>query len=337
MAAPNIVDLADSVARELDADVFLLTGDITRACSQEVERTCTARNKRQNVVLMLVTPGGDPDAAYRIGRTFQRCYKKVYTFIPGWCKSAGTLIVLASSTVFIGELGELGPLDMQLAKKDEIDETASGLLVDATMKQLETLASKMFINVLTAIRRETGITTKMAAELSVKMVIGLLDPVFAQIEPMKIGENARAMNVTLAYGRRLALDSKALQTTQGLDFLVSTYPDHGFVIDRREASIIFRDAREPTQTLSALADALGNKALHPPRIGSDGGKEFLSTELLRNGKDAVYEQKASSASSKRGAARRKGSRSERKRAGGPAPGGTSRAAPRPNGGAPSGR
>jgi len=254
---------ACAVAEELDADVILYNGEITQGDWLSFREECMRNKRRINALFILVSPGGDPDAAYKIARILQSTYKRVSVFIPGWCKSAGTLIAIASSTLYISDTGELGPLDIQLAKQDELDEMASGLLLDATMKTLEQTASRMFISMLKTIRRETGISTRLASRLSADMVIGLLDPVFGQVEPMKIGEIARAMNITRAYGFRLAQSSKSLSDPQMLDFLINAYPDHGFVIDREEAKFIFKDVREPTASLSQLALTMGDMALVP--------------------------------------------------------------------------
>ena len=275
---PDIKAAADAVVAEITGDVFFLSGEITREKSGQIEVKLAARRRRETALLVLVTQGGDPDAAYRIGRAFQFYYRNVICFIPGWCKSAGTLITLAASTLYVGDLGELGPLDIQIPKQDELDEAASGLLIDSTMKTLETTASKMFINILRGIRRDTGVTTKMAAELSAKMVVGLMGPIFGQVEPMRIGENARAMNITRAYGARLNVVSKSLPDLGNLDFLVSAYPDHGFVIDRKEAKNIYRDVQEPSPAMVTLAGRLGSRALYPPFGRGQGEADYLSTE-----------------------------------------------------------
>lgn len=107
--------------------------------------------------------------------------------------------------------------------------------------------------------------------------------IFAQVEPMKIGENTRAMNITMGYGRRLVMASKTLLGPHGLDYLVSTYPDHGFVIDRTEAAVIFKDVRAPIDALTTLAELLGDRALYPPGTGAAGEKTFISSELPKSG------------------------------------------------------
>ena len=63
-----MVRLADAVAADLDADVMLYNGEIWRPMDGQVIHACSTRQRRRNVLLILVTMGGDADAAYRIAR-----------------------------------------------------------------------------------------------------------------------------------------------------------------------------------------------------------------------------------------------------------------------------
>ena len=185
---------AQEVSLALSSDVLFFNGEVSQASCHKLIRAGSKRARMDNVFLVLVTPGGDPDAAYKIGRSLQARYKRISVYIPGWCKSAGTLIAIAAHELYVGDHGELGPLDIQLAKADEILEMGSGLAVDAAMKTLEATASKMFLNILLSIRRDTQgmITTRTASDIASTMVSRLLEPIYRQIDPMKIGENSRA-------------------------------------------------------------------------------------------------------------------------------------------------
>jgi hypothetical protein len=276
---------ANKLATAMDADVLFYNGEINfRSSGRFIDLIC-ARTRRKRLILILVTPGGEPDAAFKIGRAMQAKFDDIVLLVPGWCKSAGTLIALSANAIFIGDRGELGPLDIQIAKSDEILEMGSGLTVDSAMKSLETTAAKMFLNLLITIRRDTGgsITTRTAAEIASTMVVKLLDPIYRQIDPMKIGENSRAMNITKSYGTRLSIKSGILKGQQSLDFLVSAYPDHGFVIDRTEAKLLFSKVMEPTQEMLGLIDALKEAALTNVKISADGSPSiaFLSSENVK--------------------------------------------------------
>ena len=131
-----------------------------------------------------------------------------------------------------------------------------------------------------SVRRDTGgqISTRTAADLATRMVTGLLEPIYRQIDPIKIGENTRAMNITRGYGSRLNIHSRNLRSPQSLEYLVSSYPDHSFVIDRKEAEAHFIRVAEPNDAFRSLADAMGEDSVIP--MNRDGLPliRFLSKE-----------------------------------------------------------
>jgi hypothetical protein len=96
-----------------------------------------------------------------------------------------------------------------------------------------------------------GLSTKVAADISVKLVQGIFNPIAAQIEPLRLAEMQRATAITLSYGERLSSTGKNVQQ-YGLEVLVAGYPSHGFVIDRKEARTIFTTVASPTKALSGL-------------------------------------------------------------------------------------
>jgi ClpP class serine protease len=88
-------------------------------------------------LLFMATHGGDPSAAYRIARAIQHAYKtreqdptkrgQFSIAVDTVCKSAGTLICLGATQLFMTDDAELGPIDVQLRKPEEIGERTSGL------------------------------------------------------------------------------------------------------------------------------------------------------------------------------------------------------------------
>ena len=107
------MDLVKSVS-EVEAagfEAFPCADPVSYEGFQSVIRG-TPDKKRKNVLVLLVTLGGDADSAFRIVRFLRRSYDKVTVFVPSLCKSAGTLICLGAYEVVIPEAGELGPLDV---------------------------------------------------------------------------------------------------------------------------------------------------------------------------------------------------------------------------------
>ena len=89
------------------------------------------------------------------------------------------------------------------------------------------------------------------------------------------------MSIGSAYGQRLLRDGKNILTTD-LQRLITDYPYHGFVIDRQEASALFRVVREPTEEELRLLEFLESQdILEAPEEQLDRGQtwlSFLSTE-----------------------------------------------------------
>jgi ClpP class serine protease len=124
----------------------------------------------QNLKAILVTTGGDANAAFRIARCLQQKYAEFNLFTPGWCKSAGTLIASGAHKIYMGDLGELGPLDIQISRKDEIWAQSSILNVDAAVKTLEATAKKMFFDYLYEIKQyNRAVTYRTAADIAVEL------------------------------------------------------------------------------------------------------------------------------------------------------------------------
>lgn len=232
-------------------DNYVYIGSINRTGYQKLTKEIESRdNRKSKTMLLLVTSGGDPDAGYRIGRALQHYYpSNVSLFIPSYCKSAGTLTAIAANHLYIGNHGELGPLDIQLLKMDELGARSSGLDIFKTLEQLENRIGPAFVRALSDIRESTGISTKMAADMASNLVNSIFSPIASQIDPLKMGEHQRATAVAMEYGQRLNALSQNLKNESYINKLISQYPSHSFVIDRKEATEIFKSVSKPALSL----------------------------------------------------------------------------------------
>jgi hypothetical protein len=250
----------DAFANELDIDVVVYFGDITAAESRWLVTECHKRRLRKNVLLILSTYGGDPNAAYRIGRTLQEAYNTVprqhdpkakagatsvqkpmgefWICIDGVCKSAGTIICLGASHLIMSEHAELGPIDIQLRKQDEIGERTSGLTPIQAVNFLENQSVVLFKRHFKELREsdDLGFSSKMASDIATRLSVGLLEPIYQQIDPIRLAEVDRSLQISKEYGDRLKTDN----VKEGaINKLIAGYPSHGFVIDRKEARDLF--------------------------------------------------------------------------------------------------
>ena len=247
--ATNKIGLAaESVADALDADILAYVGYLMEPDDETIISHCRRRvRKRKNLLMILSTPGGSADAAYRIARTIQQAYKtkddditkrgEFILYVHDFCKSAGTLVALGASRLIMSQRAHLGPIDVQLLKEEEVGERRSGL---ATRQALETLsmeAGGAFSRLFRYMRFDprTQLTTKTAGELAAKMTVGIMEPIYAQLDPIRLGEVERFVRISQEYGERLRGPNVKKNT---IDKLVSGYPSHEFVIDREEASAL---------------------------------------------------------------------------------------------------
>ena len=116
----TVEQVVSSVAEQLDADVIHYNGPVQRHADTQLIQECITRRRRKNILLLLVTTGGDADPAYRIARCLQTKYERFFLYVSGYCKSAGTLVATGAHELVISDHGELGPLDVQMSKKDEL-------------------------------------------------------------------------------------------------------------------------------------------------------------------------------------------------------------------------
>lgn len=276
-------NIFNEVSEALSADVLICNSGIERDLDEEIIKMCYGRRRRKNIALILVTEGGSPDAAYRIARTLQCLYERFYCVISGYCKSAGTLLALGANELIFGHHGELGPLDIQMAKKDELMESESGLTVMTALTALHEKAMLAFEHFFLETTFHSGgrISVRTASQIATELTKALFGPISSQIDPIHVGEAWRSMTIAKAYGERLMKKGQNF-TPDKLDELISQYPSHGFVIDRLEAEKIFKHVREADSAEQSLLELLGIMAISPSSIQF---VRFLSKELPEETKE----------------------------------------------------
>jgi hypothetical protein len=250
----TILDLSE----KHQADIILFDADIEKP-QDELLFECCNQPAYENVLLFLTTAGGNPDVAYRIARYLQKKYRKFTVYVDTYCKSAGTLITLGADEVIMSDRAELGPLDVQLLKPDELGERDSGLDLIHALERLKETSYEVFEEFFWTLWREGGgqISTKSALDIATHVTSGLLSPIYHQIEPMKLGQFYRAMEIAEEYGSRL--NSRGNLKANALHLLIYDYPSHSFVIDRSEAQqFLFESVREPDEQEMQVAMEIRN-------------------------------------------------------------------------------
>lgn len=258
------------VSDHYKSDIVLYIGPIERPYDDLFITKVKSWKKLDNVILILTTYGGDPHAAYRMARCLQEQYAtlvpdgigipsqenakgKFRLFVDTRCKSAGTILAVGASCLMFSDYGEIGPIDVQVRKGEEVGERSSVLTPRHAMESLQTLALHHFEYVFKELRfsEDLAFSTKLAADIAKAMSVGLFDPIYAQIDPMRVGEYDRAMRIASEYATRLG---KGNLKDGALDKLVTGYPAHGFVIDRKEAKDLFKEVEKPSDDLLTIGE-----------------------------------------------------------------------------------
>jgi len=70
--------------------------------------------------LILETPGGYAEVAEDIVRLLRSKYDDIAVIIPGWAKSAGTILAMAADEILMESVSGLGPIDAQLTWQGKV-------------------------------------------------------------------------------------------------------------------------------------------------------------------------------------------------------------------------
>ncbi|MGI4801438.1 MAG: SDH family Clp fold serine proteinase [Janthinobacterium lividum] len=261
----NPFEIFDAVSDELDADVLYMNCGISGGLDTLLIKAVKKGKVRKNVLLILITNGGNPDVAFKIARCLQNNYEKFSIFIPGWCKSAGTLIAVGAHTIYFSDHGELGPLDIQMGKKDELDGYVSGLDLDYGIRNLGVSAFSMFEHFMPQTIRKSNnrVTFKTSAEIAASLTQAYISKFTEQVSPLSVGETVRMMTIAREYGERLDGKYENVASEMALVQLVSGYSSHSFVIDFQEASGLFKRVEWATPALQRLEKVIGTDFLFP--------------------------------------------------------------------------
>lgn len=232
-------DAMGAAIARLDADVFLHSGALEPPHADILIRLAS-RPRRRNAYLFLATYGGLARTAYRMARCLRHAYEHFTVVVSGPCKSAGTLLVIGADRIAMAGGAELGPLDVQLLKDDELLAFQSGLIPDYSFAKLRREARDAFREFFMNLKFGGRMTTLTAADTAAKLTTGLFAPIFGQIDPLRIGEVKMAQLIAHKYAETLVSDAKRANIeTSGITQLLSGYPSHDYVIDRTEAAGLF--------------------------------------------------------------------------------------------------
>ena len=296
----HLLPQLEPLEKKYDADVFIHNGYILdespEKIKSEISETKSLPNSRKNALLILTTLGGYAEPAYLIANIFQRKYDKFYVYIPNYCKSAGTLLCLGANKLIMDEFAEIGPLDVQLPSRKYVDSFRSGAQYIYTLKNLSTEVCKLYLEVVEEITEsdQNKISAESVREIAKNLTIGIMQPIFAQIDPHELGSDFRDLSNAVHYGHRLSALSDNLKE-ETIAQLVTGYPSHNFVINLNETDSLFKnvdvgndDFRIFVQNISEYLSSDKKVEDYENRNANDFVQTFSLTFELRN---VIYPKK----------------------------------------------
>lgn len=262
----NLTEFTDPLIDTMDVDIdfWVLRGQI-------IWRNDSLQNQLQRIneeatskkaILYLNSPGGIPDDVYRIGRAFQNTYEDFFIYVLEQAKSAATLLSISADELLMDNYSELGPLDIQIQKRDEIADRSSALDLMNALDYLDERSYDSYEDFIEKLntKKKGNISLTTAMEYSSDVIPELYGRIYEKIEPMRLGKIQRSQNVALEYGKKLADVSENIDD-QGIVDLVFGYPSHTFVIDRKEAKDLFHLVNKPSE-FESINDIDGVKLKH---------------------------------------------------------------------------
>ena len=194
----------------------------------------------KEIDFIIQSPGGLADDAYRIIRTLRKNFEIVNIIIPFWAKSASTLLSFGGTKIVMDEFGEFGPLDAQVAKSREDSpeyDRESALNDEHSLSRIETRFKEMFESMYVRLyeHKRINIPKNTLSEQLLGNLSNFYEPLLKQIDPYKLGEKRRILDIGAQYARRVLTQYhptlENIKIRELVDFLINGCPDHGYIID----------------------------------------------------------------------------------------------------------
>lgn len=232
-------------------DLLLINSPVFYGFANQLREVLKSQqNKSKNLKVIIKSPGGSPDEAYRAMKSLLSSYDSV-VMIPLWAKSAATLMALGATQVIMCDYSELGPIDTQVRKESENDIEASydpAIMSQESLKLIMEMASQNFFDMYSKSveNPQIRISRKQLAESLLSYSARIVSPILDKIDPYELGKMLRYANMSFQYATKMILSHDRNPETRSQlaelgHFLAFGCTDHGIVID-------YDDVREFVKT-----------------------------------------------------------------------------------------
>lgn len=208
------------------------------------------------IALLIDSPGGQARSAFQLGSYLRRRCGYYVALVSRYAKSAATLLTLGAREIVVGEFGELGPLDAQVADPER-EEMGSALNEVSALQRLTAVSLESVDQVMMFLLVRTGKRIDTLLPHITRFVAESLRPLYEKIDTVHYTQTSRILKVAEEYATRLLLPYRSpVEAARIARHLIEHYPAHDYVIDREEALANGLPVVAPSPDVAAAFDAL---------------------------------------------------------------------------------
>lgn len=237
-------------------------GAIAQCCLTRFGYPAGPPESDETIDVILDTLGGPLDSAFKSVLFLSRFTRRLRVFVPRRAKSAGTLIAIGASELYMSAFGELGPLDTQIRDPRNPTDRVSALDCYQSVDYVRAFGLSTLGKALWTLATETQTQIPLAqlVNTSANFSIGSVTPILSQVNTLDFGGWGRTLKIGEMYAQSLLArvgysqkDADAIASQ-----LVYGYTHHPFPIDLDEASRIGLHPQPMTREQYDLAQDLLN-------------------------------------------------------------------------------
>ncbi len=281
----EVKKLLQDLATKRSRPVLCFLEDLETEAVDYVRRNIAPLLKSSNELSVLLdSPGGYIEDTYRIILALRQYVDDIEVLVPHWAKSAATFFCLSANTIYMGQHGELGPLDPQRLDPRGGKRRISSLESFKALDQLLRYSFDSLLGTVNVLSNTLKMDIPHSLENSQSLFASIVQPLYSQVDPHELGNAGSSLANSEEYAKRVMKrwgysDKKDEYIWQIARQLTWDYPTHGFVIDLFEAQQVGLNARE----LEPESDALCWQILD--KVDKYIGVEFLPSQDGENEED----------------------------------------------------
>jgi hypothetical protein len=270
---------------------LVITGQFTplvrngRLAENQVMRACMDAfgypdGKKAKINVVLDSPGGSLDSAYKIVRYLTAYASELNVYVPRRAKSASTLLALGAKRIHLSRFGELGPLDTQIFDPRNPVAYVSALDCYQSVDYVRLFGVNTMSKALRQLSADAGGQIPLQDLLSTASAFatGGVGPMLTGIRALDFGAWGRSLKIGERYAQILLEDNHPQDEAARIaERLVYSYTHHLFPIDYREAHEMGLPAEPMSEAVYQLSLDVVEKCKNKSFIGFVSQDELART------------------------------------------------------------